>query len=545
MIPADVVAATPTWQFISQGSYENYNASAANYQTWKGWGIGGHVFRLGAAGDNMTQIGQGTTTANVLDDPHKWQHAMEGYAYNGINTTNPTSNVQQNMGIKIAHDTDPSIELWMWIQLMLPGDPWDDAAWSAWATFMAGRAACLKFFGGTGFFTDTERPGKGNGTTQFSQGVCWDVNAQPTSPGHIVNPADTGHTFSQMCTQMEARGYQVGQQIYAAFPDISIGYYDTIPTGSWVNMNVYPQTDGTTTTPQVLPDPGTGYRGGYDGCTQNAYNPKMQLLLGMLRAGMEANTKGTFTFVDHRLGYYLGAAATGNSSVDYQTAWKWSNHYILAHFSQELSQPMRDFWMSKLHNTFNTWGNAESVSTFSQQNEVSEAGYNTQLTYARKWATSTRMFNFQNWPRPDGITPAGTGLWSGQCPYTYPTTRIPAMQTLASQTQNVDSTPITVGTIGQARSGTTVTLTFSCSHVIGIHHVHWTLYASDGNTIAGQGEAVMTVNLNGATTTTPIASFNPSMDCTVTVPNAIAGLYVILDVYSIKDQRTSRLVQVT
>ena len=167
MIPADVVAATPTWQFISQGSYENYNASAANYQTWKGWGIGGHVFRLGAAGDNMTQIGQGTTTANVLDDPHKWQHAMEGYAYNGINTTNPTSNVQQNMGIKIAHDTDPSIELLMWIQLMLPGDPWDDAAWSAWATFMAGRAACLKFFGGTGFFTDTERPGKGNGTTQF------------------------------------------------------------------------------------------------------------------------------------------------------------------------------------------------------------------------------------------------------------------------------------------------------------------------------------------------------------------------------------------
>ncbi len=103
----------------------------------------------------------------------------------------------------------------------------------------------------------------------------------------------------------------------------------------------------------------------------------------------------------------------------------------------------------------------------------------------------------------------------------------------------------TIGAIGQSRAGTTVTLTGTAANdLYGIYHVHWTLYASDAVTVNGQGEAVMVYVPNGATTTPPVGGWpNALVNCTITIPNATAGLYVILDYYTTIGQRTSRRVQ--
>ncbi len=112
----------------------------------------------------------------------------------------------------------------------------------------------------------------------------------------------------------------------------------------------------------------------------------------------------------------------------------------------------------------------------------------------------------------------------------------------ATSTTSQDGTPITVGPIGQSRAFNTVTVTFTAQHPYGIAHVHWTLFATNGTSVLSQGESVMTFNLNGGSPAAGIA--NSYMDCAATVPNATAGLYVTLDVYSTVGQRTSRRIQV-
>ena len=59
--------------------------------------------------------------------------------------------------------------------------------------------------------------------------------------------------------------------------------------------------------------------------------------------------------------------------------------------------------------------------------------------------------------------------------------------------------------------------------------------------MTAQGEARLTYNLGGGSPTGGIP--NSSMDCVATIPNATAGLYVILTCVSAIGQRTSRRIQ--
>lgn len=100
---------------------------------------------------------------------------------------------------------------------------------------------------------------------------------------------------------------------------------------------------------------------------------------------------------------------------------------------------------------------------------------------------------------------------------------------------------IDIGTISQSRTGNTVTLTFTAAHDYGISNVHWKLYATNGVTILGQGEAALAWSLiNTVPYPSVITNANSYMTCTCTIPNGTAGLYVILDFYTIIGQRTSR-----
>src|SRR5207245_1389832 len=111
----------------------------------------------------------------------------------------------------------------------------------------------------------------------------------------------------------------------------------------------------------------------------------------------------------------------------------------------------------------------------------------------------------------------------------------------------VDSSAFTIGVINQSRSGSTVTLTCTAQHVMGILNCHWRLY-TNATTVASEGEG--RVNWNWAGHDRQTGWDEPNLDftywdCTYTILNATAGLYVILDFYSTKGQRTSRRVQLT
>ncbi len=243
--------------------------------------------------------------------------------------------------------------------------------------------------------------------------------------------------------------------------------------------------------------------------------------------------------------------------------WNWCDEYYsggitsqvtqaglqqqMAILSQRLPAAVRDFIMTRFASMMVTW--APGFPPYNIWPQLTEPSYaNLQTEYRkRSGGGSGWRSEYVNPENLDGtLGPGWTTGSPAQSGFSDTRTNPPGghkaglQAAMSSVTQ--DSTALTVGTINQVRVSTTVTLTFTAAHtVFGIRNVSYIQYAADGSTVVAQGEAVMVFNANGGTTST---NFNNAfMDCTVTITNAVANNYVILNIYSTTGQRTSRRVQ--
>jgi hypothetical protein len=183
-----------------------------------------------------------------------------------------------------------------------------------------------------------------------------------------------------------------------------------------------------------------------------------------------------------------------------------------------------------------SWAGWDNQGTDTQ---VGEPAYSNQQASYRLWGRNGKRGEYNY----DGTAGANAqfGTYAGHNNYTFPVGRLAGLQAAASTAAHPDTNLPIVSTITQQRSGTTVSLTFTAQHVYGVRNAHWTQYASNGTTILAQGECIMTYNFNGGARNTNID--NGYEDCFIQIPNATAGLYCIVDIYSILGQHTSRRVQ--
>ena len=189
------------------------------------------------------------------------------------------------------------------------------------------------------------------------------------------------------------------------------------------------------------------------------------------------------------------------------------------------------------------WGGT-SATTTNTTFDYGDGGPNTSTVAAATGPSPPVITNITPRSGPAGtiITITGTNLEAPLGTIGQPAGRIAGMVAAANPASQ-DSSPIEVSGITQSRSGNTVTLTFNANHPHGIHHVHWKLYAFNGTSILDQGMARMV--FNGQTgSSLGFASPTARQDCTCVIPNATAGLYVILDFWTAIQQRTSRRVQI-
>jgi hypothetical protein len=492
----DITAAVPASKMIALDSFKPATLFVSQIGTWKStMGFAGYGGTLGGVGVQGTQLMLGSTAVGQNSN-YDWQQAYEGF---GVPTINGQAyGTPVNLGLKKAFAADPTLENYLvWGLAADMSTLFDDPTWTALNAKWATRAAGAAFLNCKGLYFDTENP-------------TWDPTAQ-------APPA--GKTEAQVRTQLELRGYQMGIQIYTNFLDCNILIYHPVPGRTFYDTNIYNPPNG----------------------VSNLTLREMCYVYGLMRAGAQLNNTGRFAYLDHHLGYRVDTGGTGASM---QTAIKWSTQGMLAEFSQTLPDASRDHWMSLIDYRLYTWSSCDPT-PFYFDSELSVADYNSQLELARQWSMGGRRHEFSPAGQPgdaENVTrnPGGQhSKWFGQSPYTFPTGRQAGMLAATSTTPQ-DNSSIVVGTIAQSRAFNTVTLTFTAQHPFGIAHVHWTLFAANGTTIAGQGESKMVMNLNGGTRTAGIP--NQYMDCTAVVANGTAGLYVTLDVYSTVGQRTSRRV---
>jgi hypothetical protein len=236
----------------------------------------------------------------------------------------------------------------------------------------------------------------------------------------------------------------------------------------------------------------------------------------------------------------------GQGGWSLPTELKWNTQGIYANMSTFLPQATWDhirpfFFISPF-----SWAGTDAGG-FYTSTQPTEPTWTNWLEQYRRFGMGGLRFDYNfggDYGTPGNPGPpatGGTGLWASGNDYVTPAGRIAGM-VAATSTTTQDSSSITFGTIGQTRTGNNVTLTFTAAHLYGIHGVHWKLFASDGHTVLGQGEATMVFDLNGGS---PLGGItNSLMDCTAVVPNATRGLYVTLDAYSTVGQRHSTRVQV-
>ncbi len=413
------------------------------------------------------------------------------------------------------------------------GDWWNDTIWTGLARIFSNFAAGLKFMGADGFLFDCETSEIFNVLDHipFSKPTIFitSTNRPAASStnikaGCVIVESDTGNylrsngttwvatTLAAAQAQVQARGYQIGQAIFAAYPNCSIVVYEWRVAG-----------------------------GPYDSVNHDSSYPRPQtqqdsFMFGIMQAMQEANSSGYFWEWDAE--YY-------RSTFNLVTNTQRGLPGAMALLSSRLPATVRDYMMSKFAIIPTSFAGTDGSADLSPV--VPEPTYSNELAFLRQysmdgWRSEYLLHMVNGNPGPVTFGSPAQSLYLDNRtnpPGGHGPGMIAAMSTVTQ-----DTTSIVVGAIGQSRAGSTVTLTFTAAHAThGIRRAHWTLYAANGTSIAGQGESVMNWNPNGGTQAT---NFNAAFqDCTATVANGTAGLYVNVDVYSVIGQRTSRQVHLT
>ncbi len=558
-IPATILGATPANKLMGWTSWTALLTSFDAYDYWKAqFGFNGFsgketVWNLSPTLENMTAIQfwhTGTDVTAVVDPLLIPASYIRTFAYHHAfigNQAPPISGgtwgLKHNapgFGIGDYKRVHPDFYFFLsfyfretngpagWPYM---GDWYDDARWAGYARTMSNLAAGAKHVGATGLSFDAESPE----FWAFIQPECTSTTRPTVSPrglgplkvGAIIHETDTDryyrwtgstwelHTLPELYAKVEARGFQFGQAIFNQFPDCQIIIYSwTIPGGIYVSKFV----------PANYP--------GLDGWDTNFYN-------GIMRAMQVANGANSY-FWEWDANFYNSSHILPEANIQR------TMQNIMALRSQRLPPAVRDFIMRRFAVMLPTWATGSPASN-NYNYFMGESDYSNNQQLYRKWSGNGWRSEYCLGGSGDKLLGPSTAQGSPlQNVFTDTRTNppgghLPGLQAALSATPQ-DSTPITVGGIGQSRAFNTVTLTFTAAHsVMGIRNVHWTLYAANGVTVTAQGEAVMVFNENGGTTST---NFNNAfMACTITIPNATAGLYVILDVYTVVNQRTSRRVQ--
>lgn len=513
----DITAGVPASNMIGVGGYPvGSGLSPGGFATYKSQGWAG--FAQSLDNRNGGPLGKNATTQNdSMTGPYVWQRANEGWSAVGINVIAPGNQNAPNNGIgeRNVHNADASFRgFWevAWFQMT---NWFDDAEAAALATNWAGLAGATNYLGLKGFYTDSE---------------------------NRFNPLNipAGQTRATTYAKIEQRGYEVGLQVYANYPGFHWNFYSPVPSGSlWDRVYRGPISVG---------GAGTGTTSNRDTTTSNVNpanspgcSPEMPFVLGVMKAGAELGSTGTISWLDHHIGYradYSGLVGSLDDAI--KVSWAGMIHRL----SADLAPAVRDHWMGKYHWKAYHWGTTDPG--FYATTEPDSATYNSWLLTFRRWSGDGERFEFiYGQPGSPDQAPSTASRWNGLANGYQAVPGRPAGMLAAASTASQDSSAISVGAVSQSRAGSTVTLTFTVAHAYGPRNVHWKLFAANGTTVAGEGEAAMAWSLiNTVPYPNPVTTTNSFMTCTCTIPNATAGLYVTLDVYTVIGQRTSRRVQV-
>jgi hypothetical protein len=408
---------------------------------------------------------------------------------------------------------------------------WDNVILPAFANW----AAAGNFLGFDGLAGDFEAyqhidPLSFPGNPSEIAGGAW-FKPPPGTTG--LTSDDINHTQAEYEYYVHLRGYQVGQAVWSNFPNAHfIFYYPVIPH-AWLDVVI------------------CGNIG------QNPDNPDnfetalySQFLEGFCAAMAAAGATGSIHYMDST--YYKGNQG-GPLNASFGNSWILNSQRHREWLSTRWPQSTTDYIMSRFYISPFTWISMENGDRVKFSRDRGEGSVGQLLADSKEWGEKG-VFADYLWEGSPDLYLSSASWVNPQAPYGQnwytksdtnpPGNHLPGMQSATTnQTHTMQgSGNFIIGTIGQSRSGNTVTLTFTAKYpVYSMKNVHWKLYASNGTSILGQGEANMLWNQAGGHFDTNYN--NEFMNCTVTIPNAISGLYVILDFYSTKETRTSRRVQ--
>lgn len=376
---------------------------------------------------------------------------------------------------------------------MLP-DVWDDAAWTAYLSHASDGVGVVNLYAAArwmGF-----------------DGIAWDMEPTSTNNGTVQswlwNYTGNTHTQAQTRAQVKLRGAQYSTAVFGAsgFPGADILFYaDNSSSPS---------------------DANSLFGGGADSGPSADTDPRE---INDFLDGLSTVTGyGQITFVDP-IFYkpnYLGG------SSNFAGYAQFGQGHTMARVSQNYQRP--DLLLPKFNVSPFEWFD---IGTGGSEPEVGATDANVMAQAANRYGSNGMWALYQQhlW---------GAGGMDNPAQYSV---KWPTALSNGSAVSTVDSTAITVGTVSQSRSGSTVTMTFTAAHPYQIRYVQWKLYAANGTTVTNSGVATMIYQANGGTAAAGFA--NAYVDCTAVVPNATAALYVTLDIYTCKGQRTSRRVQVS
>lgn len=564
-LPADILNATPANKLFGWGGNFHSLAPFSTYDSWKSqWGFSGFSTKVSSwklvdTLENMTAYFYHTgTDVTAVVDPlnisasynstfayhHTWmgnkappveggtwgqKHNPPGFGIGDYKRAHPDYYFFVGLYMRSTQGNEAATNPYM-------GDWYDDTHWTGMTRTISNWAAGAELVGADGLTFDCETSGN------FGAFPCTSTTRPSTVPGSygggptlyagfMIRETDTGlyqrwtgsawqaKTASVHQTQVEARGFQFGQGIWNNFPDCQVMVYEWRTNGGIYASKNY-----------------ADYPGGT--FEQDWF------FYGMMRAMQVAGgTKSYWWHWDDEY-YELGHVPFAHMQRSLQNE--------LAILSQRLPTAVRDFMLSRFAIIMPSWAYG-STSNRGYWYPIPEPEFANQQALYRKWSMGGWRSEYNlGGGLPSGVNPndatlGPTGATGTPAQNVYTDSRAnppgghSSALTAGMSATTQDSTPIQVGPIGQTRAFNTVTLSFTAGHIMGIKNVHWKLYASNGTTIASQGEAVMVMNENGGTTSTNYN--NAFMQCTCTIPNATAGLYVVIDAYSIVAQRTSRRVQ--
>jgi hypothetical protein len=526
-IPANVTNGTPASKMFGWASWDEVYQQFSKYSTEKAnlgfTGVkttmgGGSYLSVVTSGQHFYWTGTPSNVVNPLgqttDGKYNWHQGFAGY---GVPTVNgqPYGTSGLNLGpFRFKSQIDSTYKVYIGryartAQNAKPpmGDWWNDATWVNWTDSWSNDAAGCRWLGGDGLSFDCE-------SAEQWEPISCTSTTRPTSinAGQTIYETNTTNyyrwngtawvatTLAAIHAQVEARGFQVGQGIFTAFPACTIIVYEWRIAG-----------------------------GPYDSRYHDAIYPRTttvqdQFFWGIMRAMQVAN--GTGQFIEWDAEYY-------KYHSPFETDTKRGMQGSMAIASQRLPAAVRNYILPRFGIVLASWAGTDGAPGYAA---TPEPLFSQVQALHRQWSmlgmrSEYRLNDTSGSPPQSIYTDTRTNPPGGHQPGML----------AATSTTSQDSSVITVNNITQSRTGDSVTFTFTASHNYGIHHVHWTYYASNGISILSQGEATMTWNAGGGTRTTDFN--NAYAGCSITISNASAGLYVILDIYSIIGQRTSRRVQ--